>query len=123
MTNDSKFNKNGNRRGMSAESQKNLRPNRNGRLPASISLTSLTKRELIRVPTIEEDGFDGEGMPNAYWIARNAVRDARNSDRYARTEVWERTEGKVTQPVGGEGGGPILVELLSKLRRYQDAAK
>jgi len=89
------LNRDGDRRGMNPQSQANLRPNRNGRLPAKVSLTSLTKREIARVPTIEEDGFDGKGKPNAYWIVRRAVRDARNSDRYARTEIWERTEGKV----------------------------
>jgi len=109
---DRQLNRNGDRRGMSLNSQRNLKPNRNGRLPAKLSLTSLTKRELARIPTIESDGFDGKGESNAYWIARNAVRDARSGDKYARTEVWERTEGKVTQPIGGKDGEPIKTEII-----------
>ena len=107
-----KLNSNGNRRGMSPESQRNLRPNRNGRLPAKVSLTSLTKRELERIPTMEEDGFAGKGKSNAWWIARTAVRDARKGDRSAREQVWERTEGKVTQPISGEGGEPIILKVI-----------
>lgn len=105
------LNRNGNKRGMNSKSQGNLRPNRNGRLPAKVSLTSLTKRELARIPNIEEDGFDGKGLPNAYWIARKVVIEARVGDKYARTEVWERTEGKVTQPISGEDGEPVKVEI------------
>lgn len=100
---DTQLNSRGNRRGMPSNSRKNLRPNRNGRLPAKLSLTSLTKQELARIPTVEEDGFDGKGKSNAWWIARIAVRDARKGDRSARQEIWERVEGKVTQPVVSEG--------------------
>jgi len=104
-----KLNSNGNKRGMSAVSQNNLRPNRNGRLPAVLSLTSLTRRELARIPTIEEDGFDGKGKSKAWWLARNAVRDAMKGDRAARQEVWERIEGKVTIPIGGDSENPVYI--------------
>ena len=113
MTNDSekRVNRNGNRRGMSPKSRANLKPNLNGRPPED-TITSHVKGELTRIPTMEEDGFDGKGKTNAWWIARNAVRDARNSDRSARQEVWERVEGKVTQPISGEGGQPIILKVV-----------
>ena len=107
-SNEKQLNKNGDHRGMSPKSRANLKPNLNGRPPED-TITSHVKGELTRIPTMEEDGFDGKGKTNAWWIARNAVRDARNSDRSARQEVWERVEGKVTQPIGGEGGGDIKI--------------
>lgn len=114
------MNSNGNRRGMHPNSRKNLRPNRNGRLPAKLSLTSLTKLELARIPTMEEDGFEGKGQSNAWWIARNAVRDARKGDKSARQEIWERIEGKVSQPIETPADKPLEVRVIEKVKDYGD---
>ena len=115
---DTKLNKNGNRRGMSPNSKNNMsKPghtnNPNGRTLSSLSIVSLVKEELARVPTIQEDGFDGKGKNNAWWIARNAVRDARAGDKAARQDVWDRVEGKVTLPVEPVGkNGAIATFML-----------
>lgn len=118
MEETNKLNSFGNRRGMSANSRENLsKPghtnNPNGRLPSSLSIISLVKEELARVPTLAEDGFDGKGHNNAWWIARNAVRDARKGDRTARQDVWDRVEGKVTIPIEPVGkNGTIATFML-----------
>ena len=117
------LNSSGNKRGMHPNSRKNLsKPghtnNPNGRVASILSITSLVKEELVRIPTMEEDGFDGKGKSNAWWIARNAVRDARKGDRTARQEVWERLEGKVTQPIGTPEGRPLEVTVIEKVKDY-----
>lgn len=43
-------------------------------------------------------------------LAKNVMRRALGSDR-ALEIVLDRTEGKVTQPIGGEGGKPIEVSI------------
>ena len=116
--NNEQLNSNGNRRGMNQNSRNNLHPNRNGRLPSKLSLTSLTKVELARVPTMEEDGFDGKEHNNAWWLVRRQVREAREGDKVSRSEVWDRAEGKVATPVdlGNRDGQPIrhIVEVVDQ---------
>ena len=73
------------------------------------SLKLILDRELQRIPTVEVDGIDGKGETNAYWIVKKQVIDARRGDRSARQETWERTEGKVTQPIGGDKDNPIYL--------------
>jgi len=44
-------------------------------------------------------------------IAKNLINRAKKSDS-AITIVFERTEGKVTQPIGGDPNMPIVVEKI-----------
>ena len=83
--------------------------NPNGRPKKEACLTSLLKEELDRIPTIEQDGFDGKGKTNAWWIIRKAVIEARSGDKAAREIAWERAEGKVTIQIGGDEDKPIYV--------------
>lgn len=96
------LNKRGDRRGTDPKSLRNLerrkswQPGHSGN-PKGRSLKSRLDEELDKVPTMERDGFDGRGQPNAYWIIRNQVRDAREGDTAARKEIWERRDGRVTE--------------------------
>lgn len=85
--------------------------NPNGRPRKEACLTSLLKEELERIPTVEQDGFDGKGRTNAWWIIRKAVMEARSGDKSAREEAWERAEGKVTIPLSGVESPVYLIHI------------
>ena len=111
------LNKNGRPQGMHPNSQRNLEkrkswePGESGNHQGQ-SLKAILTEELLDVPTIEADGFDGKGRTNARLMIRKAVLDARSGDRYARAEIWERQEGKVTQPIAGPDGEPVATFIL-----------
>lgn len=117
---DKQLNNSGNKRGMHPNSLKNLRSrwpkghsgNPKGRPKKGDSVTEAIREELERIPTIEADGLDGRGRTFAQIIARKTVQLAAAGDDRARNAVLERTEGKVVQPVGGEGGEPIKTEII-----------
>jgi len=90
--------------------------NPKGRPPKIRYLSELLEEEGKRIPTIEQDGFDGHGLKNDILLARALYRKARNGDPKAIEIILERREGKVTLPIGGDEQNPIFVTLLSKLR-------
>jgi len=102
-------NKNGDTRGMHPNSQKNLKPgaNKNGRPRKELSLTNCA-REKLR----EKCPY----APNQTWleylVERWLGQAAENATYF--NQLIERLEGKVTQPIGGEGGGPIPITVIEK---------
>jgi len=119
------LNRNGNKRGMNPKSRGNLKPNLNGRPPNILTITSLVKQELLRVPTLAEDGFDGKGKTNAEWIARKAVLLARTGELRALDEILNRTEGKVKDQVelSGANGGPMRYEITVASEKAKELTK
>lgn len=118
--NKGQLNKNGDKRGMSPNSRKNLESgrNRNGR-PKDIDAISKILREL---------GFTVPAYP-----MKNGEKETRNRREIACERLWdiadygepnhvisaisfiaERTEGKIVQPIGGEDGGSIKVDIDAK---------
>jgi len=110
-------NRNGNRRGMHPNSRKNLKPgfhkgksgNAGGR---PNPLTSLI-REMIDQ---DADYIAYGALPtDKTWkqlIARAILRKASDGDVSMVNTLLDRLEGKVVQPLGGEGGKPIVIKVV-----------
>lgn len=99
---------------VSEKSLANLKPpkpgerrNPKGRPPKLACLTSCLKEELLKIDP-------KTGKTNAQLIAERMVADAKAGVASARAEIFERVEGKVTQPISGEGGGAIPLNIIVK---------
>jgi len=108
---DKPLNSKGNKRGLHPNSLKNLgngrKPwhNPNGRPKKVISLTSEMKAQLA-----EPCPYD----PTKTWLQYLVLRwlgQAVDNATYFK-ELIERLEGKVVQPMGGEGGKPIIIKVV-----------
>jgi len=84
--------------------------NPNGRPRKDVSLTSLLKIEIEKIPEV----IDKNGKQNTRsWrelLVEAWLRGALKNPILLR-ELLDRLEGKVSQPVTGEGGGPIKSEV------------
>ena len=117
INSESQSNRNGNRRGMHPNSRKNLKPgfhkgksgNAGGR---PNPLTSLI-REMIDQ---DADYIAYGALPtDKTWkqlIARAILRKASDGDVSMVNTLLDRLEGKVVQPLGGEGGKPIVIKVV-----------
>ena len=99
-------------KGKNPNSLKNLKPYKKGqsghpgRTPKDVSLTSLLKEQIDTVPAGEKQGRTWRQLLVLAWLTgamKNPV---------LLKEVLDRLEGKVTQPIGGEGGQPIKIEVV-----------
>ncbi len=54
---------------------------------------------------------DDYGLTWKQAIAKSLLIGALKREPVAVTQLMDRTEGKVAQPIGGEGGGPIRVDI------------
>lgn len=95
------LNRNGNRRGMNPKSVSNLKPGK-GRPKRELSLTNCAREKLLEPCPYAKDKTWLQYLVER-WLGM-AVENA----SYFR-ELMDRLEGKVVQPVGGEGGGPIEI--------------
>ena len=117
---DEQLNKNGDRRGMSPNSRRNLENgrNKNGR-PKDEDAISKVLRE-IGSTVSPYPRKSGEKEIRSYRLIacerlwNIACYGEPNHVVSAMSFITERTEGKVTQPIGGEGGRPIEVEIDAK---------
>lgn len=100
------LNKNGDARGMHPNSQKNLKPNGNpnGRPKNNASITVRQRAMLSEVCP-----FDSKGRTWLEALAENGMRQALTIPG-AMSNLQDRLEGKVTQPIGG--GGPITLKVI-----------
>jgi len=119
------LNKNGNRRGMNPNSRKNLDIHGNNHAK-SLRITSAL-RTMIDEPADErwlevEDKHKGFTWAEA--IAKRMLIESTRGNAKQCSEVLDRLEGKVAQPVTGEGGKPIEVnidyrdKILNAISRY-----
>lgn len=122
---DKQLNKNGNRRGMSPNSRKNLDSGRKGNKHArkDYSITSILKEMANDVA--EERWLEvedkGKGLTWRQAAAKRIWVEAVRGNAKVTGELLDRLEGKITQPVGGDKENPIQVEitdLLGRLRGY-----
>lgn len=112
------------KRGMNPKSLANLRPfqkgnkaNPDGRPLKDCSLTSLVKSLIDTVPPGEKQGRTWRQLLALAWLAgamKNPV---------LMKELLDRLEGKVSQPVTGEGGGPVKVEIDVKQKLISELAR
>ena len=118
---ETKLNTRGNRRGMTPNSRKNLEKGREGNNHAlrDYSVTRIVK-ELIDEPA-EERFLDvpdkGKGLT---WRQAIALRILRDSVRGKYGELLDRLEGKVVQPIGGEGGKDLTFNILVSDEQTKD---
>ena len=118
---ETKLNTRGNRRGMTPNSRKNLEKGREGNNHAlrDYSVTRIVK-ELIDEPA-EERFLDvpdkGKGLT---WRQAIALRILSDSVRGKYGELLDRLEGKVVQPIGGEGGKDLTFNILVSDEQTKD---
>lgn len=104
-----KLNSNGDFRGMSPNSQKNLGKGRLGNNHASkdVSITRIQRDMMGQLCPYAKD-------PAWTWaqaIADAGMRDALTEEK-ARENLKDRLEGKVTLPIGGDAEKPLLLEII-----------
>lgn len=80
--------------------------NPNGRPKKMISLTSEMKAQLNEVCP-----YDAKGRTWLQYLVDRWLTQSVENATYFR-ELIERLEGKITQPIGGEGGQPIKMEIV-----------
>lgn len=98
-------NKNGDRRGMSPSSLKNLHPRLKGNNHAKAIKITAAMREMIDQPCDErwleiEDKVKGLTWSQA--IAKRMLIESTRGNAKMTSEVLDRLEGKITQPLTGE---------------------
>jgi len=126
------LNSNGNRRGMHPNSRKNLNPE-NGFKPGKSGNPKGGPRKEQSITMLAREMLDQEAEerylhPSDYgkqmtWkqaIAKSLIVFAVKGEGWALKELLERLEGKVTQPISGQDGGPIQYEINVK---DQESAK
>jgi len=119
MVNDSieQLNRNGDRRGMSPNSQKNLGKGRlgNNHAKKDCSITRI-QREMMghNCPYAKDPTWTW-----AYALAEAGMRDALQEER-ARENLKDRLEGKVTLPIGGDKENPVYIIKVSSEQGKQD---
>ena len=101
--NKSELNRNGDRRGMHPNSRKNLKPGK-GRPRNEFSITS-KQREMLPLPCPY-----CPGKTWLEWLADRGMALACENATYYR-ELLDRLEGKVMQPIGGNGE-PITLRVI-----------
>jgi len=112
------LNSKGNRRGMSLKSQKNLGKGRNGNNHANkdYSITRIIKTMLDE--PAEERWLETEDKHKKFtWrqaIAKRMLIEAVKGNSRITSDLLDRLEGKVTQPIGGDSGKPIKVDIDGK---------
>lgn len=110
------LNRSGNRRGMSQNSLKNLHPRLKGNNHAKkdYSITRIIK-EMLDEPAPErwlEVDDKGQQLTWRQAIATRILLEAVKGNAKVTSELLDRLEGKVVQPVGGEGGEPITLRVI-----------
>jgi len=122
-----KLNSNGNKRGMSPNSRKNLDLGRkhNNRTQKDYSITRIIK-DMLDQPA-EERWLEVEDKGKKFtWrqaIAKRILIESVKGNAKVTSELLDRIEGKVTQPIGGDEENPVFIRLLSRLRGYGNQDK
>lgn len=116
------LNRNGNRRGMSPNSQKNLGRGRKGNNHAKkdYSITRIIK-EMLDEPADErwlEVGDKNQGLTWRHAIAKRLLIEAVRGNARVATELLDRLEGKVSQPLETPPGKPFEVKVIEKVKDY-----
>ena len=121
------LNSNGNKRGMNPNSRKNLDSGRKGNNHAKkdYSITRII-RDMLDQPA-EERWLETEDKRKRFtWrqaIAKRILIESAKGNARVTSELLDRLEGKVTQPIGGDEENPIVLQLLSRLRGYGNQDK
>jgi len=106
------LNRSGNRRGMSVNSHKNIYAalktlKDNNHAKKDCSITRIQRDMMGQLCPFAKDPT----WTWAYALAEAGMRDALTEEK-ARENLKDRIEGKVTLPIGGEGGEPIILRVV-----------
>uniref|UniRef100_A0A6H1ZHJ3 Uncharacterized protein n=1 Tax=viral metagenome TaxID=1070528 RepID=A0A6H1ZHJ3_9ZZZZ len=129
MSNKKELNKNGNRRGMSLNSQKNIVSalrtlKENNHAKKDYSITRIVKEMLDE--SAEERWLDvGDKGKNLTWrqaIAKRILIEAVRGNARVTGDLLDRLEGKVTQPTEGVVNAKVVLEVryVNRGRGTQD---
>ncbi len=110
-----KLNKIGDTRGMHPNSLVNLEKRVSWQPGESGNPTGYSITQRFRQMMLEKCPFDSKQRTWLESLSEAGLRQALTQP-IALREILDRLEGKVTQPITGEDGGPILVDLLGRLR-------
>ena len=120
-----RLNKRGDRRGLHPNSRANLQPPRwkhgESGNPEGLSLKRVVS-DILREPLRNVDPKKAKAIQ---LLALSIVRDAIKGSKEDRKEIWERLEGKVTQPIEAELSGETKqeVKLLFTTENLVEALK
>ena len=121
MDTNSKLNRKGNRRGMSPNSRKSLDTYRNGNnhTKKDYSITRIVK-EMLDDPATErwiEVEDKGKNLTWRQAIAKRILIEAVRGNARVTSDLLDRLEGKVTQPIGGDADNPVVFRVIREDRR------
>jgi len=115
------LNKNGDKRGMSPNSRKNLDRGRKGNnFVKDCSITHVLKAmadELAEERWLEVED-KGKGFTWRQAVAKRIWIEAVRGNAKVTSELLDRLEGKVTQPIGTPEGRPFEVTVIEKVKDY-----
>ena len=113
-------NNKGNKRGLHPNSLKNLEKGRQWRKEQSgnpkgrppLAITSLIREMLDEQADYIAPGAAPSDKTWRQLIAKAILYHAAKGNPVMIRELLERLEGKITQPVVGEGGGPVVIKVV-----------
>jgi len=93
-----------------------------GRPVKEHTLTSCVQALLDNEPDKVAKGWSKKGMTGAQMAAAAIVKKLTKGDGALLKEVWDRTEGKVSQPITGAEGKPLslTIEVVSEKAKLDD---
>ena len=95
--------------------------NPKGRPAKGECLTSLLRELLVGDPEAVIKKWQQGKVTGAMRVAIAWYKKLSTSDMTALKEALDRVEGKVTQPISGEGGGPIPLNIIVKNKEDKEA--
>ena len=99
--------KQGRKRGLGRPFQKGQSGNPNGRPPNDTCLTALLRKEIEKICLSDKQGRTWKEL-----IVMATMKLAMEGNSAALREVWERSDGKIQQPVTGVAGGPVEIRVV-----------
>jgi len=99
--------KQGRKRGLGRPFQKGQSGNPNGRPPNDTCLTALLRKEIEKICLSDKQGRTWKEL-----IVMATMKLAMEGNAAALREVWERSDGKIQQPVTGAAGEPVEIRVV-----------
>jgi hypothetical protein len=78
-------------------------------------------RDALMVALQREVDIEGKPTKRIYQIADALVLKAAEGDVNAAREIFDRVDGKATQPIGGDDESPLLVQVIERIIRDPQA--
>jgi hypothetical protein len=92
--------------------KKGVSGNPKGRPVKELSITQALRDYMHEIPQITVGGSKNTDKTWAQLVALGMLLKSVKGDASMAREIIDRLEGKVAQPVTGEGGGPVMIEYV-----------